>query len=65
MERAEQDGATKRQELSEIHTPHLLLLRPYLNTSASPSQKHQDFSLQTLSLPTEARAETNMSVTRE
>lgn len=59
MEGAEQDGAAKRQELSEIHTPHLLL-RPYLNTSDSPSWKHQDISLQTLSLPTEARAETNM-----
>lgn len=59
MEGAEQDGAAKRQELSEIHTPHLLL-RPYLNTSGSPAWKHQDISLQTLSLPTEARAETNM-----
>lgn len=59
MEGAEQDGVNKRQELSELHTPHLLL-RPYLNTSTSPSQKHQDISLQTMSLLTEARAETNM-----
>lgn len=58
MEGAEQDGDNKRQELSELHIPHLLL-RPYLNTSTSPSQKHQDISLQTVSLPTEARAETN------
>lgn len=55
----EQDRPTKRQELSELHTPHLLL-RPYLNTSPSPSQKHQNIRLRTLSLPTEARGETNM-----
>lgn len=60
MEVAEQDGATKRQELSELQTPPSPLLRSYLNTSASPSWKHQDISLQTLSLPTEAKAETNM-----
>lgn len=59
MEGTAQDGATRRQDLSELHTPHLLL-RPYVNTSASPSWKHQDISLQTLSFPTEARAETNM-----
>lgn len=55
----EQDRPTKRQELSELHTTHILL-RPYLNTSASPLQKHEDISLQTLSLPTEAREETHM-----
>lgn len=57
MEVAEQDRATNRQELAELHNPQLQL-RSCLNTSASPSRKHQDISLQTWSLPT-ARAETN------
>lgn len=57
MEVAEQDGATNRQELAELHTPQLLL-RSCLNASASPPRKHQEHQLTNM-VPSTDGAKTN------